>query len=50
MLEFVSEKLDPKKNLTRAELATVVSRTPKVMEKIDELLNFGTGYETKSPY
>lgn len=50
MLEFVSEKLDPKKNLTRAELAAVLSKTPKVMEKIDELLNFGTGYETKSPY
>jgi len=44
MLKFVLENFYPKKDLTRAELAVMLSKTPKVAAQIEELLNFEIGY------
>jgi hypothetical protein len=50
MLSFVDQKLEPGKQLTRAELAAILSKTPQVSKKIKDLFDFEKGYETNYPY
>jgi len=50
LLKFALKYLYPKKDLQRAELASMLSGTPKIKEQIDELLDWERGYQIKFPY
>jgi hypothetical protein len=50
MLDFLGPNLNPKKKFTRAEFAYILSHVPPIRTRIDELLDFETGYQTSCPY
>ncbi len=50
MLDFLGSNLNPKKNFTRAEFAYILSYAPPIRARIDELLDFESGYKTTYPY
>lgn len=50
LLKFILDGLYPHKHITRAEFAFMLSKTPKVLFKINKLHNFETGYQKSYPY
>ena len=45
ILDYLKDKsFEPKKNMSRAESAEMISRTTLAKQKIDAMLDFGSGY------
>jgi hypothetical protein len=49
MLDFLGANLNPRKQFTRAEFAYILSYVPPIRTKIDDLLDFETGYQIAYP-
>jgi hypothetical protein len=45
LLRYIKESFYPNKELTRAEVAEILSRVSFIKERIDDLLNFRKGYD-----